>query len=220
MTNINKYIQNTENLQNNTVTLTLSDRCPPSGSMPTGNSSWSNFTTQLSIVYYNIISNYGTYGGGPWQSLIKYIAESFLALTPNLILYNYQGSSSDYQGFQKVFPEEGRDNTILDNLTPSTQKQLWNSYTNDDFFTISDDNFETFSSMMQDFAGRGNYCKFLANMILYQMLAYTTLFQMSIYEVLDDIGGSSPGSLCTIGYYWPGFCMATQQRWLSCREAC
>ena len=54
LTNINKYIQNTENLQNNTVTLTLSDRCPPSGSMPTGNSSWSNFTTQLSLSLIHI----------------------------------------------------------------------------------------------------------------------------------------------------------------------
>lgn len=219
LTNINNYIQNTGDLQNNTVTLTLSDGCPPSGSMPTGNSSWSNFTSQLSIVYYNIISNYGTYGSGQWQSLIKYIAESFLALTPNFILYNYQGSSSNYQGFQKVFPEEGRDNTILDNLTPSTQKQLWNSYTNNDSFSItniSDNTYSAFSSMMQDFADRGDYCKFLANIILYQMLNYTTSsLQSSIDDVLDQIDGSSPGSQPT-GFSGtvkpnPGFYMSLAQ---------
>jgi hypothetical protein len=218
LTNINKYIQNTENLQNNTVTLTLSDGCPPSGSMPTGNSSWSFFTSQLSIVYYNIISNYETYGSGQWQSLIKYIAESFLALTPNYILNYYQGSSSEYQDIQKVFPNGGRNNTILENLTPSTQNQLWNSYTNNDSFSISNisnNNFSTFSSMMQGFASLGNYCQTLANIILYQMLQYTTSLQPNIDDALDKIGGSSPGSQ-PIGFSGtvnpnPGFYMSLAQ---------
>ena len=198
LTNINNYIQNTTNLQNNTVTLTLSDGCPPSGSMPTGNSSWSNFTSQLSIVYYNIISNYGTYGSGQWQSLIKYIAESFLALTPNYFLYQSSVSNQEYQNIQKVFPDGGRDNTILENLTPSTQKQLWNSYTNNDSLSItniSDNTYSTFSSMMQaKFASRGNYCKTLANMIFYSMLGYTTMKQQTIVNTLKEIGGSPPGS--------------------------
>lgn len=201
LSTINKYIQNTTNLQNNTVTLTLSDGCPPSGNMPTGDSSWSDFTSQLYIVYYNIISNYETYGSGQWQSLIKYIAKSFLAFTPNYFLYQSSVSNQEYQNIQKVFPDGGRDNTILENLTSSTQKQLWNSYTNNDSLSItniSDNTYSTFSSMMQaKFASRGNYCKTLANMIFYSMLGYTTMKQQTIVNTLDEIGGSPPGPLPT-----------------------
>ena len=48
--------------------------------------------------------------------------------------------------------------------------------------------------MMQSFASRGNYCQTLANIMLYEMLNYTTSFPPNIDDALDKIGGTSPGS--------------------------
>lgn len=191
LTTINEYIKNTNNLSSNVVTLTLSDRCPPGGNMPS-NPTWSYFTSQLSIIYYNIISESETYGSKQWQSIIKYIASCFLTLTPDSI-FNDIYDPNPYD----VLPNENGETPIIQLLTPSTQMQLWNSYTNNDSFSInniSNESFQTFSEMMQTFASRGDYCKALANIILYYMLKFTTSFQTDLEDALDKIGGEKPSS--------------------------